>query len=118
MDSRWTKTTLRLSVRGVHTSLVLTAGCSTAAPVSSLVIAALTPVSIRFTHGSLANDLPAPGIQGPVSSEREPKPSAWSISPKGPRKKEALLGIPSGTPAGHPPNRPKARDTIQGPKVQ
>src|SRR3712207_3043083 len=90
MDSRWTKTTLRLSVRGVHTSLVPMAGCSMTAPVSSLIIAALTPVTIKFTNGSLANDLPAPGVPGPVSSEREPKPSAWRISPRGPRKKEAF----------------------------
>src|SRR3712207_7054145 len=90
MDSRWTRTTLRLLVRGVRTSLAATARCSTGALVFPLVIAALTPVTTKFTNGSLANDLPAPGVPGPVSSEREPKPSAWRISPRGPSKKEAF----------------------------
>src|SRR3712207_6535500 len=117
MDSRWTRTTLLLSVRGVRTSLTPAAGCSTGAPAFSLVITTLTPVTIRFTNGSLANDLPAPGVPGPVSSESAPKPSAWRTSPRGPRKKETFLGVPSRGLADHPRHRPKARDTNQGPRV-
>src|ERR687893_1884596 len=118
MDSRRIKTTLRFSVLDVRTSLTFAAGCSTATPASSLVIAALTPVTIKFTNGSLANDLPAPGAPGPVSSEREPKPSAWSISPTGPRKQEPFLGVLTRDLAGSPRHRrPNARDTSQGPKV-
>src|SRR3712207_4221730 len=117
MDSRWTRMTLRLSVRGVSMSLAAMAGCLTGALVLSLVIAALTPVTIKFTNGSLANDLPAPGIPGPVSSDSEPKPSAWRMSPRGPKEKETLLGVPSRGLADHPRHRPKARDTSQGPEV-
>src|SRR5918997_6275950 len=117
MDSRRIKTTLRFSVLDVRTSLTFAAGCSTATPASSLVIAALTPVTIKFTNGSLANDLPAPGVPGPVSSERKPKQNAWSISPRGLKKKETFPSVPSGELADHPRHRPKARDTSQGPRV-
>src|SRR3712207_5116090 len=83
---------------------------------SFLEITSLTPVTIRLTNGSLANDLLTPAGPEPTSSESEPKPSVENHNPKD-SKKEVFCGIPVGDTLSHPRHRPTACVRSQGPKT-
>jgi len=98
VDSKWIRTTLRLSVRDVSARLACTAECSVGWPapeISSYMFTCFILLRTTLTKGALAR------VVVPVNNESEPKPNAKSKSPREP-KEVVLAGTLKNLPLSHP----------------